>query len=800
MNQERLTNVSTFWTKFDLATWTEILTKTSEVVTINQDRSLSSRKDLALSTKTFRQRPVEDQLTELGKFVKKYQVEVDGLTARALYAENAFQKLSFALNDAPDPASVLQVAKVQLPKISELKKKNKVLTEEVKELEKEFDGLSNQDITIRELQLKIASLENGNENKIEGMAAQHLEELEIEFEEKTKVFEEEKLQIEKKVHTLRASEIEAQTRADIAESHLFAVKSRAEESVASLEYDVELLTTEMKRKSERCIELEMHLETTSGRNDTDGGRSLTTGGSTGSGSAEDPRTDGMRRQQEMMHELRDELVLRSAQLLRANAEAEKWKELAKRSAAAAATAAAATTATAASSSSSESGAATMSKIAPSTNSRADATDIEEVVSGGETEVARRERALHAVHAAQEERMTTYQQNVITLRDRIASVARRIGVEEEKKEEDGGVVGDGGAGGGDDRTKDEKEDNNSEMEGSVVAVAENVHTLVRLLDGVERKYERETTSMRNELKILKGEMLMLRKQREEDTFLLTRQAEMIVTLERELESVAAGGGSNVIVAEIESASVGQEMDNAATLLKSVLSSTTTTISTTFPLSIGTSAETSARTTTARSTGIKPAAAASMVNILTAQRDRYRERVHELEKKLEATTATMSSPSSFSSPSSSSTSSTHHHAKSGLSTPRNIGDYDRLYKENLRLNLQVQRLQRSGTARGASDMEKGFRGRGGGGGGGVKRAATGKGGKQELNAFDKTLHGVGRLCMMNKFTRLFLFGYIALIHLVLFLTLHNWSHSHHLAHLHHPKTSMALDKAKFLGGND
>ena len=77
MNQERLTNVSTFWTKFDLATWTEIITKTSEVVTINQDRSLSSRKDLALSTKTFRQRPVEDQLTELGKFVKKYQVEVD---------------------------------------------------------------------------------------------------------------------------------------------------------------------------------------------------------------------------------------------------------------------------------------------------------------------------------------------------------------------------------------------------------------------------------------------------------------------------------------------------------------------------------------------------------------------------------------------------------------------------------------------------------------------------------------------------------------------------------------------------
>ena len=186
MTSNSLSEISQFWTTFDLSTWSEIIPKTSEVIGDNQTRSLDSRKELATATKKFRQRPLEERLSTLGSFVKKYQREVDELTARALYAENAFVKLAKALDNAPDPALMLQKAYQQLPKVKELKRKNKRLEDEVKELEKEFDGLSNQDITIRELQIQIQALERGTDTKIEGLAAQHVEELEFEFEEKTK--------------------------------------------------------------------------------------------------------------------------------------------------------------------------------------------------------------------------------------------------------------------------------------------------------------------------------------------------------------------------------------------------------------------------------------------------------------------------------------------------------------------------------------------------------------------------------------------------------------------------------------
>ena len=70
-----MSTAADFWRSFDLPTWSEVLIKTSEVVQINQNRSLTSRKSLAVATKTFRSRPVEERLQDLGKFVKKYQTK-----------------------------------------------------------------------------------------------------------------------------------------------------------------------------------------------------------------------------------------------------------------------------------------------------------------------------------------------------------------------------------------------------------------------------------------------------------------------------------------------------------------------------------------------------------------------------------------------------------------------------------------------------------------------------------------------------------------------------------------------------
>lgn len=70
---------------------------------------------------------------------------------------------------------------------------------------------------------------------------------------------------------------------------------------------------------------------------------------------------------------------------------------------------------------------------------------------------------------------------------------------------------------------------------------------------------------------------------------------------------------------------------------------------------------------------------------------------------------------------------------------------------------------------------------------------------MNPLDSMLYSIARLVMMNRYSRLIVFGYIILLHGVLFLTLHNWSHANHLAH-HMDQTvvtSKSLAKAKFVG---
>ena len=185
----------------------------------------------------------------------------------------------------------------------------------------------------------------------------------------------------------------------------------------------------------------------------------------------------------------------------------------------------------------------------------------------------------------------------------------------------------------------------------------------------------------------------------------------------------------------------------------------------------------------------------MSILTAQRDRYRERVHELELKVAAS----SLPSKSSS----------------RGEGRNRTDYDQLYKENLKLNLQLQKMtknnnnnsRRSTTATMLGDLELGTPMGGGGGergGSNINRkrkdnrhsSAT-----ASMNPLDTMLYSIARLVMMNKYSRLIVFGYVLLLHGVLFLTLHNWSHAHHLAHQMGSTavvvTHKSLARAKFVG---
>jgi hypothetical protein len=747
-------------------------------VQINQNRSLTSRKSLAVATKTFRSRPVEERLQDLGKFVKKYQIEVDDLTARALYAENSFSKLAAALNNAPDPAPILKKASIQLPKVKELKRKNKKLQEEVQELEKEFDGLSNQDITIRELQLQIQSLESGNDNKIEGIAAQHIEDLEYEFEEKNKILEEEKISINKKIILLRASEIEAQTRADVVESRLFAVQSRAEENVAALEYDLELEQLETKRIREKCADLELQLNDknstmiTSPKSNQNNSNNHSNNHSTNNSNNIDSRSGSSGGttsiSEDDIHALRDEIVLKNAQLMRAEAEIEKYQILMNSTGVVSSNA----------------------MIEKKQRNETQETDTTTVVSRNEWQNTCQSEKEHREQLKQTEAIILKVAQRLLGRKNVKNVKNvKSDDADEDKEEDKDV---------NDKDVNDNEDKNGNGN-ALLSSAVNVSELQHVLNEICQKYESTTTNLRNKLDISQNDTRTLEKNINLQHQEIQQLNQLITTLEKEATSTTTATTTTATTAamsknrnmhqhteqsELEQKSK-QPYDKTASLLETVLVKSIKS-----KTSTGSNGSNGARSNPlplSPSSSSSPSTI-SMVQVLTAQRDRYREKVQVLEQKV-ASFNTISSTNS----------------NTTTSSKRNIGDYDRLYKENLKLNVQISKLNkkmnvlrnnvnRQGNGTGSEyDLEEGNRG--------LQKSRGTKGrntaaSSSSLNGCDKILLSLGRLLMMNRYSRLIIFGYIGLLHCVLFLTLHNFSHSSYVAH-HHSMSSKNKLKAKFRG---
>jgi homeobox protein cut-like len=72
-----------------------------------QESSLSSRKELAEHTKEFKKGVSAELFKQVAPLLKKYQLEIDALTARSKQSEGAFLDIFQKLQDAPDPSSLL---------------------------------------------------------------------------------------------------------------------------------------------------------------------------------------------------------------------------------------------------------------------------------------------------------------------------------------------------------------------------------------------------------------------------------------------------------------------------------------------------------------------------------------------------------------------------------------------------------------------------------------------------------------------------------------------------------------------
>ncbi|CAH0517129.1 unnamed protein product [Peronospora belbahrii] len=244
MTRRSILPVLKFWKAFDLDSKRVLLDSQGSTMKSDKEASVRSRKKLAETTKQFRRLNSDaDRAAGAGPLLKAYQEEIDHLTRRAKFSENAFFQLYKGLYTAPDPAPALALASSDC-EMDDVMEENKTLQRELKEYEAEFATLKNQEITIRKLEEQVAAAARGQEEIIHRQVEQRTREVDIQLENARLEWAQQRRDYERQLEASRAELREAFARLDAMQSDLFAHKQRSELARKALDAEMEVISQE----------------------------------------------------------------------------------------------------------------------------------------------------------------------------------------------------------------------------------------------------------------------------------------------------------------------------------------------------------------------------------------------------------------------------------------------------------------------------------------------------------------------------------------------------------------------------
>jgi len=140
------------WKEVDLESRRSAMEKQATDMLQLEEKSNKSRIELSGALKEAKKAEGDERNKKLQELVKMFKAEVDDLTQRAKFAEEAFRTLFTCLYEAPDPMRVLNSAKQALEKNLALETEMKALRTKNEMYEEEFKALKNQEVSIRRLE------------------------------------------------------------------------------------------------------------------------------------------------------------------------------------------------------------------------------------------------------------------------------------------------------------------------------------------------------------------------------------------------------------------------------------------------------------------------------------------------------------------------------------------------------------------------------------------------------------------------------------------------------------------------
>ncbi|XP_059299811.1 protein CASP [Lycium ferocissimum] len=251
-----LAAVATFWKDFDLEKERSTLDEQGLRIAENQENSQKNRRKLAESTRDFKKASNEDKLSMFNSLLKGYQEEVDNLTKRAKYGENAFLNIYQKLYEAPDPYPVIASIADKDSKLSELESENRKMKVELEEFRMEATHLKNQQATIRRLEERCRQLEQQMEEKVKEVVEIKQRSLAEENQKTLEVLKEREQLLQDQLRQAQDSVSTMQKLHELAQSQLFEVRAQSEEERAAKQSEVNLLMDEVERAQGRLLSLE----------------------------------------------------------------------------------------------------------------------------------------------------------------------------------------------------------------------------------------------------------------------------------------------------------------------------------------------------------------------------------------------------------------------------------------------------------------------------------------------------------------------------------------------------------------
>ncbi|KZS93958.1 hypothetical protein SISNIDRAFT_453667 [Sistotremastrum niveocremeum HHB9708] len=254
-----------------LALWKEInltdLQKTLDAQGIelveNQKESVVGRKGLADRTKEFKKIPDEEKLNAIKGLLKAYQTEIDSLTRRCKFSENAFLSVYKVFAEAPDPYPLLELAvdqTVKVSQVSSLESEIARLREENAELKKKADAQSSTEKERKKAEKRVETLEEKMEVMIAERVAVKENEMHATYDERLMNYQEREKDFIRQVELAKSQLRDLRTSNESKDAKLLNHSERQDQETVARLAELDLIVADLERANTRVAAVERRNE------------------------------------------------------------------------------------------------------------------------------------------------------------------------------------------------------------------------------------------------------------------------------------------------------------------------------------------------------------------------------------------------------------------------------------------------------------------------------------------------------------------------------------------------------------